>query len=451
MNWTINLAVSIVLSSITGSILFGVWYSIGKLMEIIGRINVMYDLLKVIVGFWYVPIAYVVLMNCNYEQWGGFLFRPTKRLTVFCTVLCIAWAVGMIFLLLRFVRGCVIQRRKYRESIQIGEDMYDCFLEVCKELGIKEGKVDLVFNYKALIPCIGGVFRCYVVLPSMEYSEEEQRVIYYHELTHYKQKNQLLKHLGFLLTVFHFFNPLVWVLQRKVTYWGEYACDDVVIPKVGGVDNYFDMIDQIADVPTGLDLLLSGIFEEKSQMEKRKALARRSFKMKKVSRFFAFILMFVMVATSTVSVKAATIATGENVYNTYFATVNSASDKLEVDKVEYTASGFEQGVVVKKERASLFSARAIKTYTWTIKANRAQSSYNFTAQAGQQISMSVVATPNTASYRMGIIQPDGTLRYINGSGAEGHDFVLTQSGTYAIYVQNMSNVDITVVAAYNVE
>ena len=329
--------------------------------------------------------------------------------------------------------------------------MYDCFLEVCKELGIKEGKVDLVFNYKALIPCIGGVFRCYVVLPSMEYSEEEQRVIYYHELTHYKQKNQLLKHLGFLLTVFHFFNPLVWVLQRKVTYWGEYACDDVVIPKVGGVDNYFDMIDQIADVPTGLDLLLSGIFEEKSQMEKRKALARRSFKMKKVSRFFAFILMFVMVATSTVSVKAATIATGENVYNTYFATVNSASDKLEVDKVEYTASGFEQGVVVKKERASLFSARAIKTYTWTIKANRAQSSYNFTAQAGQQISMSVVATPNTASYRMGIIQPDGTLRYINGSGAEGHDFVLTQSGTYAIYVQNMSNVDITVVATYNVE
>ena len=40
------------------------------------------------------------------------------------------------------------------------------------------------------------------------------------------------------------------------------------------------------------------------------------------------------------------------------------------------------------------------------------------------------------SVRAGIIQPDGSKRYIIANGNDSHVFELTMSGSYRIYIQN---------------
>lgn len=451
MNWTINLAIAILLSSLTGACLFIVWYTIGKILERMGRINVMYLLLKVVLFFWYFPITYLIFYNLNYDRWGGFLFRTTDTLDAICKRCCMGWLIASGTLILKYLFDAWLLKLRYRKSVPVDDEIYDCFVSVCEELGIRTGKVDLVYDYKTKSPCIGGLVHNYVVLPSLEYSKEQLRVIFLHELTHYKQKNHVLRHLTQIALAFHFFNPLMWVMKWKVRYWGEYACDYDVIPKTQGVDYYFDIIQRISSSPTFVQSLDSRLFENDREIQMRKALAKRSYRMKTKSRILAFAVICIMTLSSTVSVQAATMGMGELYYNSFFATAGDTSEVVEgTDGIEYTAPGFERGVIVTKERESFFR-NYLTTYGWTIRANRAQSSRNFSVSAGQKIYMSSVASPSSARFKMGIIEPNGTLRYVILTGLGSHTFTVASSGSYAIFVQNLTDEQMTVHVNYNVE
>lgn len=173
----------------------------------------------------------------------------------------------------------------------------------------------------------------------------------------------------------------------------------------------------------------------------------------KKSKVLAFVIVLVMVTLSTTSVQAATVVAGDAYYNYFFETSNEVSaDNVEVEGIEYTTSGFDKGVIVYKEPFRLITPLDLTGYNWTIKANRAQSSYDFKVRAGQSISVVCACSPNSASFRMGIVEPNGTLRYVTSStGAAAHTFSIDYDGKYAIYVQNMSDGSITVMGSYNVE
>lgn len=53
------------------------------------------------------------------------------------------------------------------------------------------------------------------------------------------------------------------------------------------------------------------------------------------------------------------------------------------------------------------------------------------------------------SIRAGIIQPDGSKRYIIANGNDSHVFELTMSGSYRIYIQNETTESVHVEGAYS--
>ena len=81
---------------------------------------------------------------------------------------------------------------------------------------------------------------------------------------------------------------------------------------------------------------------------------------------------------------------------------------------------------------------------WEIAANDYATSGIFYASSGGTIGISVVASPSTSEIRVGIVQPSSSIRYVTGSGSITHDFALTQSGNYKLYIKNTSNVAVTV-------
>jgi hypothetical protein len=235
----------VLLTSATGSILFLFWYGVGLLLEFAGFVDVVYELLKAVLLFWYFPLAFLVVLHMdgfNLLEWGGFLCGSTPTLIAFSKLFCFIWLLGFLTNLSCYLARIRFLHRICRSAIFCDGWMYDYFEQVCEELHIPLGKVELMEDARADIPKIVGIVHPKVLIPLREYTEDELRMIFTHELMHYKQKIIWFKHLTAIAGAIHFFNPCMWILSRKVAYWGEHVCDYESIAAVGNMKAYFNVI-----------------------------------------------------------------------------------------------------------------------------------------------------------------------------------------------------------------
>lgn len=422
---------------------------VGKLLELSGFVNIMYELMKAILIFWFVPFASIFLYFANERHWGGLIFQINPLIGIIGSVLFGMWAIGCMVLLTWYIILNIKLIKRYHSLIPIEGKYLEYFDEICTELNIKVGKVELVQDYRQEVPCIGGLMKTYVILPAKAYSKEQLRVIFIHELTHYKQGNQVLRHFASIAKALHFFNPIMWLFHKKILYWGEYACDYETIPKTNGMKKYFETIFSMTLENSKHNFLQAQLVENESDLERRMKQMKRSYKMKKKSRMFALVVVGGMVLLSGTSVHAATLTVGEGYYNTLLSTTDYAQENAEesIEK-EFVMTELEAGVVI-EEGETVSQARTANTFIWTLNAERARKSANFNAKSGGRISVSATTDPANATIRLGIIDPKGSIRYINVTGSGAHTFTLNQTGTYSIYAQNMTDSEVTIAGSYS--
>lgn len=75
-----------------------------------------------------------------------------------------------------------------------------------------------------------------IILPASarDWSHERVRIVLRHELAHVRRGDWVAQLLGELLRAIYWFNPLVWIVCRKLRDESEHACDDAVLK--GGID-----------------------------------------------------------------------------------------------------------------------------------------------------------------------------------------------------------------------
>ncbi len=463
MNWTINLMYAVLLTSFTGMVLFGFWYGIGRLMERTGFLNVVYELLKVVLVFWYVPVAYAALVYENNTNiyLGGFLFRGTPVIRLISEIFCVSWLGITGLLLIRYAFIVVNSRKAYRFAVFCEGWEFECFKEVCKELKVHPDRIELAMNKNEQVPKIIGVCKPMIILPAKEFTKEELRVIFMHELTHYKQKDLWLIYLSELAKCFHFFNPCIWIFATKVQYWGEYACDYEVVARMGNLKSYFSVIVKMAIDVDNNGILAAHLVEKKNDLVDRMERMRRSYRMKNKSKVKAGLLVAAMIILSTCSVSAATVTAGNTYVKAYFATIPEEKDveavtataqarTVEEEMVEHEETAFEEGITVEEGEVDYRTRSGSYVYGWKIGRNSAKKSDDFNAESGGYITVTASSSADV-SFRMGIIEPDGTHRYVDSErGAASHVFDLDQTGTYSIYIQNMTGDTIGVSGSYYV-
>ncbi|GAK13671.1 M56 family metallopeptidase [Geomicrobium sp. JCM 19039] len=96
-----------------------------------------------------------------------------------------------------------------------------------KTLKIKR-KVTIYLSPYMTTPFIYGIFKPKIVLPSFDFSDEELKHIFLHELTHYKRGDLWTKPLLSIIQSVHWFNPIVHLARREIDRFGEYACDESI-------------------------------------------------------------------------------------------------------------------------------------------------------------------------------------------------------------------------------
>ncbi len=98
-------------------------------------------------------------------------------------------------------------------------------LSDCEEKLNISTRVELSCNPLIASPMLIGFVRPRIVLPARELEDKALSYIFLHELAHYKQKDMFYKWLIQIVVCVHWFNPLVYLLEKEVNK----SCDEKVI------------------------------------------------------------------------------------------------------------------------------------------------------------------------------------------------------------------------------
>lgn len=177
----------------------------------------------------------------NREGWK----RPEKIIARLWSNLWLLW-LGTALIL--FIRKITVYQSfvKYikagsgeAEEIKLLEQLS----EAGAELGLKR-PVELYDNGLVSSPLLLGFFHPCIILPETDWSEADFGYIVRHELIHYKRGDMIYKWLVQTVLCLHWFNPLVYRMEREIGRACELACDEAVLEMLDGKGrrSYGDML-----------------------------------------------------------------------------------------------------------------------------------------------------------------------------------------------------------------
>lgn len=227
-----------------------------------------------------------------------------KHLTVELTqVLLLIWFVGaMVFAGWHFYCYGRFSKQLRADSFPVPENTAAVLLSSCKAtLGI-HGEVNLMLNPKIKSPMLAGLRRPVILLPTLNMPEMDVKLILIHELMHLKRKDLWVKMLALLAGTVHWFNPLVHILRKDISTWGELACDEALASQMSHKERirYGEAILNTLDNHSGINTAFcSSLCESKKHIERRLIMLLNVKKMKKHIGVFAVVAIVAIASIGT--------------------------------------------------------------------------------------------------------------------------------------------------------
>ena len=122
------------------------------------------------------------------------------------------WLSGVSILVITSGLSTFKLKKKLKDSKQVDDNIYE------------NDRIPTAFVF--------GLLRPKIYLPS-GLSPEEEKYIKKHEQVHIQRLDHLWKFLAFVITIVHFFNPLVWLAYYLMGLDMELSCDEKVIKDLG--------------------------------------------------------------------------------------------------------------------------------------------------------------------------------------------------------------------------
>lgn len=158
--------------------------------------------------------------------------RSELKLTeyTFLDFIAVIWLIVCISILLFSISAYVYYKIQiHKKGIFVKDPrILSQFYELKSDLQIKR-KIAIVKFKTAESPMIIGYFRPLLVIPDQEYSNDEIFFILKHELIHFKRHDTFFKFLFVIANALHWYNPLIFVMQKEAIVDMELSCDEEVI------------------------------------------------------------------------------------------------------------------------------------------------------------------------------------------------------------------------------
>jgi beta-lactamase regulating signal transducer with metallopeptidase domain len=232
--------------------------------------------------------------------------------------------------------------------------------EISQEYGLRR-PLDILESCSPAVLATWGLFRPRIVIPlgAGDWTEDRIRVVLGHELAHVRRRDWLVQLSAEVFRAVFWFNPLVWIIGRRLRQESEHACDDAVLNRGVPAPEYAAHLLDLARVlgspgPAWAPALLMA---RPSTLEQRfEAMLNPRLKRSKVSRPYLLLTFgaFLCIALPLAALRATPrVLTTESVQTTAIHTANTIrSAVLSVLQVQASTSAIPtpnsiEGLVVR--------------------------------------------------------------------------------------------------------
>lgn len=374
----------------------------------------------------------------------------------------VLWLGWIVYALWKYRKQFLFLRDLNRTNMVVdNETVMEEFMYVKEKLKIHK-KIELYRNDSISSPMLVGLFHTKVILPYRRYSRENLRIIFYHELTHYKSHDIFFRYCCIFAMMIQPFGLAKKVLPH-LNEWSEHHCDSKVIKAMEADSGdspgyYFDNIVEIMRAPVRVDdedYVFTMLYEGKSKLDGRidymKKLKNSKNTKSAVSVFIAAALIFIS------SVPAYAAGTGLSKLNdfAYINTVNATEVAVtEQPEIMFLPAGEDAGyseIVYPEDDGimALYDQGSVYSETWSIGSGVRHVTSQMSMKKGQSVSISCTPSPTGVSYSYGIVDASGNQWYSSASGASSNTFPVPANGKYRVFVQNNGSKSITVAVSFS--
>lgn len=462
MNWSslqVYVLYCLVLTCITGAVWTCIWKIICTILQRKGNVKLIYLLLKVTMAGYVVPVLFVGKRLCYIISYHtmGYSWIVTPVMVKVAGILNIIWLTGVVVASIRYGVK-YIQLWQMCQSRIIETGICNSILKDCKDdLKIKR-EVKIYSCYSIQAPFVFGWCHPRIYLPQKAYSEKDLRNILTHELMHIKQGDIYIKPFFRVVCCVLWFHPLVWLVAGWFAEWAEACCDVRCCEKYCARQSYFASIyDAVEFNSKNVGIFAPSWCESENEIKWRIDIMKKDSRQKRSLGISGIVLAGVLLV-STVT----TYATEAGINKMYDGIVGETMVEVEEeydpgafeDLVEYSVdmSELEDEVIIDasqmKGGSTTYASNGIIN-NWVVNPDVSLKSGGFYKSYNSTVNVLVTANPGNKTIRIGVIQSNGVLYYVEGQGTISHSFNVRQSGTCHIYVKNVSDTKVTVSGVYN--
>jgi len=159
----------------------------------------------------------------------------TLTLVDYTNIFMYVWIGGII--VISFIRALsyllsLYSLRRWAVSCR-DSDYLMHYRKVCKMRRMKR-RPRLMINSHLPSPILAGLMRPALYIPGTDYTEQEIKMIYHHELSHYQNKDLWYKFFLLVINSVYWFNPALYLMRKEADKDIEYICDSNVIKICAG-------------------------------------------------------------------------------------------------------------------------------------------------------------------------------------------------------------------------
>ena len=472
MNWIDQASVAIGLTLLKGTLGLGFW-KLAVRAGLIRNPQIVYLLLRLACILFVMPFGYLLIQLTVRD---GFIqtqnlwqlnFHTTGMGKFVLVALCVVWAYLLVKPFSGYIRRSAADREFYAGTFpENDEKILRMFGEIQKQMNI-HGKITVCRNDQLSVPNITGIFRHRIVLPCCDYSGEQLRVIFTHELMHYKSRDVFFKLIAIYIDSLLPVSEDIPGVRKAVDLWSEYYCDMRTVRALGDDNSgkyYFELIMSIMRTTLSeqkRNCIFSMLGEAGDALERRIEYMKRYKDVKLMATGTAAALAFAFLAANVSTVYAAgsqLAQISDYVYeSSYDKLEDTVADGEEAALTEEFLSGAEDGSYSEIEIANpeaeeimpILDENQLVSFNWSVSPHVRMVSSLYSFKKGQKVAISTTVTPSTNTFWIGIMNDfSGDVIYVSGKAALSHTFTVPSNGSYRIFVQNESNSTINSAGSY---